>query len=215
MRKIHPAQRCVSTRQITDNIFEMQTTALAHFACVTRDSGILLTDLPCAYPSVNHSWIFHVLEKAELPRFIQQFLRMIFNNSVTDVEFAGKTRRPISQGQRCQAKVALQVAFLFAMAFDPTFRWLHGSAIPRNPPGPEFLQSVPCAYADDFAVAALSFRSLMPALSPACMAVDSIAGLNLDHQKCFWVQDGSDSCEELWDWVSTHCGELREMKIVK
>ena len=77
---------------MTGNIFEMETTALAHFACVTRDSGILLTDFACAHPSVNHSWIFLDLEKAELPRFIQQFLRMIFIRSVTDVEFAGKTR---------------------------------------------------------------------------------------------------------------------------
>ena len=54
-----------------------------------------------------------------------------------------------------------------------------------QPADPEFLQPVPCAHADDFAVAALSFRfrSLMPALFPAFMAVDSIAGLNLNHRK--------------------------------
>ena len=40
-------------------------------------------------------------------------------------------------------------------------------AIPRDPALPEFLQSLPCAYADDFAVA------LMPASSPAFKAVDS------------------------------------------
>ena len=67
MRCLHPAQRCVSTRQMTDNIFEMETTAVAHSACVTRDCGILLTDFACAYPCVDHSWIFHVLEKAEMP----------------------------------------------------------------------------------------------------------------------------------------------------
>ena len=41
----------------------------------------------------------------------------------------------------------------------------------------------------------------MPALSPAFLAVDSIA-----------VQYGSDRCEELLDWISTN---FREMKIVK
>ena len=78
---------------MTDNILEVETNALAHFACVTRDSVILLTDFACAYLSVNHSWIFQVLEEAELPRFIQQFLRMIYNTCVTDVEFVGKTNR--------------------------------------------------------------------------------------------------------------------------
>ena len=85
-RCIHKAQRCKSCRQMTDNIFEVETTAVAHFACAT------LTDFACAYPCVNRSWIFHVLEKAELPGFVQQFLRMIHNNGVTDFEFVGKTR---------------------------------------------------------------------------------------------------------------------------
>ena len=69
--------------------------------------------------------------------------------------------------------------FLFTMAFDPIFRWLHDSIIPRDPAAPDFLQPAPCAYADDFAVAASSFRSLMPTLSPVFEVVDSIAGLSV------------------------------------
>ena len=61
MRCIHPSQRCICARQMTDNIFEIETTAFAHVACVPRVSAILLTDFAAAYPSVNHSWIFHVL----------------------------------------------------------------------------------------------------------------------------------------------------------
>ena len=64
MRCIHPSQRCISSRQMTDNICEIETTVLAHVSCAPRESGILLTDLTPSYPSVNHSWIFHVLEKA-------------------------------------------------------------------------------------------------------------------------------------------------------
>ena len=64
IRCIHPAQRCISSRQMTDNIFEVETTALAHVACATRESGILLTDFAAANPSVNHSWIFPFLETA-------------------------------------------------------------------------------------------------------------------------------------------------------
>ena len=55
VRCIHPSQRCISARQMTDNIFEIETTALAHVACAPRESGILLTDFAAAYPSVNHS----------------------------------------------------------------------------------------------------------------------------------------------------------------
>ena len=56
--------------------------------------------------------------------------------------------------------------FLFAMACDPIFRWLEDTIIPKKPAAPNFLQPIPCACADDFAVAALSFRLLMTALSP-------------------------------------------------
>ena len=62
---------------MTDNIFEIETTALAHVACAAQESSIILTDFAAAYPSVNHSWIFHVLEMTELLEFICRFLRRI------------------------------------------------------------------------------------------------------------------------------------------
>ena len=65
------------------------------------------------------------------------------------------------------------------MAFDPIFRWLQEAVIPRNPHNLDFLQPTQCAYIDDLAVAALSFRGLMTALAPAFRSVDYIAGLNL------------------------------------
>ena len=55
---------------MTDNIFEIESTALAHVACAPRDSGVLLTDFAAAYPSVNRSWIFSVLEHTGLPDFL-------------------------------------------------------------------------------------------------------------------------------------------------
>ena len=73
----------------------------------------------------------------------------------------------------------------------------------------------PCACADNFAVAASSFRLLMTGLSPTFVIVDRLAGLDLNHQNCCWVQYGSENCHDLLGWVSTNCEELGEMKIVK
>ena len=95
------------------------------------------------------------------------------------------------------------------------FRWLHDSVTPTDTAAPDFLRTAPCAYADDFAVAASSFRSLMTALSPTFEVMDCVAGLNLNHRKCCWVQHDSDSCQELLEWVLKNCPEFREMKIVK
>ena len=132
IRSIHPSQRCISSRQMTDNISEVETTALAHVACAPRESGIQKIDFAAAYPSVNHSWIFHVLEKAELLEFICLFLRRIYCNSTTHVEFAGTTTDNSSL-PGCEGRLSCE------RAFDPIFRWLQDAIIPRNPAGLDFL----------------------------------------------------------------------------
>ena len=101
------------------------------------------------------------------------------------------------------------------MAFDPIFRWLQESIIPRNPDTLEFLQRAQCAYADDLAVASSSFRGLMTALAPAFRSVDSIAGLHLNYRKCCWVQYGTEGRDSLRTWISENCEEFHEMQIVR
>ena len=114
------AMRCISSRQMTDNIFEIETTALAHVACAPRESGFFF-DRFCSCVS----WCQSLLDlprtgKTELPEFICRFLRRIYYDSTTNVEFAGTTRgqflmaRGVRQG--CPAS-----GFLFAIAFDPIF----------------------------------------------------------------------------------------------
>ena len=152
MRCIHPSQRCISSRQMTDNIFEIETTALAHVACAPQESGVLLTDFAAAHPSLSHSWIFSVLENTGLLDFLCRFLRSIYRDSITHVEFSGAERGQFAMArgvrQDCPAS-----GFLFAMTFDPIFRWLQESIIPRNADNLEFLQPAQCAYADDLAIA--------------------------------------------------------------
>ena len=73
---------------MTDNIFEIETAALAHVACAPQESGVLLTDFAAAYPNVNHSWIFSVIENSGSPAFLCRFLRSIYRYSIAYVEFA-------------------------------------------------------------------------------------------------------------------------------
>ena len=199
---------------MTDNIFEIETTALTHVACSPQESVILLTDFAAAHSSVNHFRILSVIEETELPEFLCRFPRSMFYDSTTHVDFAGAIRgqflmaRGVRQG--CPAS-----GFLFAMAFDPIFRWLQESIIPKNTDNLDFLQPTQCAYTDDFAVAALSFRGLMSALAPAFRSVDSIAGLNLNCRKCCLVQYGTEERESLCHCTSENFAEFREMQGVR
>ena len=164
-------------------------------ASLTREN-LAETDFAAAYPSVNHSWIFHVLEKAELPEFICLFLRRIYYDGTTRVEFAGMTRgqflmaRGVRQG--CPAS-----GFLFAMAFDPIFRWLQDAIIPRNPAGLDFLQPAQCGYADDLAVD--RFGTCLPLCGPCSWAQFEPS------EKCCWVQYGS--------WSIDLEGEMEKLEV--
>ena len=76
--------------------------------------------------------------------------------------------------------------FLFAMAFDPIFRWLQESIIPRILDNWKFLQPAQCTYADDLAVASFSFRGIMTALAPASHSVEvDVCGFHFGFQG-FW-----------------------------
>ena len=200
MRCIHPSQRCISSRQMTDNIFEIETTALAHVACAPQESGVLLTDFAATYPSVNHSWILRTLGCLAFSVTSCE----VFIRTASHVEFAGAERgqflmaRGVRQG--CPAS-----GFLFPMAFDPIFRWLQEAIIPRSPDNLDFLQPAQCAYADDLAVASSSFRELMYALAPAFRSVDYIAGLSLNYRNCGWVQYGHEEHDSLRTWISENC----------
>ena len=41
-----------------------------------------------------------------------------------------------------------------------------------------------CAYADNFAVPACSFRDILPHIEVACRTIDDVTGMNLHHRKC-------------------------------
>ena len=105
----------------------------------------------------------------------------VYSDSIAHVEFAGMTRGQFPHGQECQARVPCEWIPI-CDGFRPLFRWLQDAIIPRNPARLDFLQPVPCAYADDFAVAAPSFRCLMTTLAPVFRNLDQIACLNLNHR---------------------------------
>ena len=81
----------------------------------------------------------------------------VFAAKAPHVEFAGAER-----GQFLMARVVRQgfpaSGLLFAMAFDPIFRWLQEVVFPMNFDNLDFSKPTQCAYAAALAVAALSFR---------------------------------------------------------
>ena len=114
---IHPSQRCVTQRVVTRNIFEIDTAAVALRTRFFENPGVLLTDIFCAYPSVDRRWMFLVLERAGAPPFQRRFLRGIYKDSITSVEHASMMRG-VRQGFPASG-------YLFTMAFRPSLQMAH------------------------------------------------------------------------------------------
>ena len=146
-------------RLMTDNIFEFETIALAHLVCAPQEVGYLLDGLRRCIPQ-RQPLLDLPCYQGSFVDFCDQFM---LTDSNTEVEFAGKTgghffmARGVGQG--CPAS-----GFLLSQETLPPLTY-------SNP------------LRNDIAVAALSFRSLMAAPSPAFVVIDRVAGLNLNHRK--------------------------------
>ena len=59
-----------------------------------RQSDILLTDFACANPCVTHCWMFRVVDltKQFFILSLQSFFQMIYDETITAFEFAGKVK---------------------------------------------------------------------------------------------------------------------------
>ena len=137
MRCIHPSQRCISSRQMTDNIFEIETTPLAHVACAPQESGVLLTDFAAAYPSVNHSWIFSVIENTGLPAFLCRFSAKYLQGQHHTRGIRGSRTRT-AYGQRSTTRLSCEW-FPFCNGFGPDLQMAPRVNFPKEPRQPGFL----------------------------------------------------------------------------
>ena len=103
---------------MTDNVFEIETAALAHRTCMFEETGILLTDFACANSSVNHGWMFRLLAKAGLPPFLQSFLSKIYVDSTTSLEHAGQVRGHFAMTRSVRPGCPAS-GFIVTMVFEP------------------------------------------------------------------------------------------------
>ena len=97
----------------------------------------------------------------------------------------------------------LASGFLFTMAYDPIFRWLHDAVIPRDFSLAACLQPTPCAYVNDFAVDAPCIRMYMPAIAPAFRTIDRVTGMNLNCKSVTGFSMGSRQLSRFGDMKIT------------
>ena len=58
-----------------------------------------------------------------------------------------------------------------------------------------------------------SFRTLKLAVAPAFRTVDNVSGMNLNYERCYWFQNGSETSDSLHRWVVRKCPGVEERKM--
>ena len=76
---------------MSDDIFQIATAAIDHRARRRHASGVLLTDFASADSSVDHRWVYLVLERANVLRFRQNVLICVHVENLTPVEHVLQT----------------------------------------------------------------------------------------------------------------------------
>ena len=85
-----------------DNIFQIETVAVAQRACTTQDNGILFTGFAIAYPSVDHQWIMAGLQRAGSLQPLLSFLGALYTVNFTKVEYNMSENDFRSDGVQCK-----------------------------------------------------------------------------------------------------------------
>ena len=109
------SQRWISSRQMTDNIFEIDTAAVVHVACAPQEPGDLLIDFDVVCPNGSHSWMCSVLENTVLTAFLCRSPLSTLRDSIIYVELGGA-----EWGHLCVTR-AVRQGFLASGVF---FLWL-------------------------------------------------------------------------------------------
>ena len=184
---VHPRQRgFVGGRSLTDNIIEIEGYAQSYVIAEATDPAILLFDIKAAFPSLAHQWLFVMLGRMRVPRFITNAIKALYRDGFAEIVLAGSRwdRFPVRSGirQGCPAS-----GTLFALAIDPCFRYILTKFGPKR--------GVVTAYADDIAAAVRELYEAIGILDKAFSVVAECSALELHPGKVIMIP--------LWKFVES------------
>ena len=160
-----------------DNIALVESFAYAATMMGAPHPAMVFFDFRNAFPSVSHTWIFHVLTEMGLPAPLVQAIRLMYRDIVSDISFEGQEAEgfPISTGIKQGCPMS---GTIFALAIDPFVRYLNTRVeVPTPLPSHPTNRSLPgafdachedrplsCAFADDIGTTTWNIIRELPVL---------------------------------------------------
>jgi hypothetical protein len=187
----HPRQRgFIAGRSLVDNVIEIEGLGQSYAIADAPDPAILLFDIAAAFPSLAHQWLFVVLRKMRIPKFMIKCIQELYRDGFAEIVLMGLRwgRLPILSGirQGCPASGSL-----FVLAMDPCFRFIMAKMGPK--------QGIITAFADDLAAAVKDLYQTIAILDEAFQVVARCSSMKLHPGKVVVIP--------LWKFVE---GEVRE-----
>ena len=92
-----------------DNVFEVESEAIAAMACETSVSGLVAFDIAAAFPSLCHSFLFQMLHRYDIPDSLINLVKGLYKNHSVMLKFKGRSTRG-SRWRVASSRGALPVA---------------------------------------------------------------------------------------------------------
>jgi hypothetical protein len=175
--RISPFQRgFLRGRQILDNVVELDY--FAHlFSITSKRAATILFDFRAAFPSVNHRFMWRVLESSGLPPAIIRLIRCFYRGCAHLIRVDGRQYPGphLLSGVRQGCPLS---GLLFAIIMEPILRTVCRSLGPYG-----HLR----AYADDIGIVVLDYLVVIGVLGGAFQRIGAASGLFLNVGKTIFI----------------------------
>jgi hypothetical protein len=148
----------VSGRHIEDNIFTLESAALAFSATNVKRAAVILFDFMTAFPSIAHAWIFMVLTTMGIPARFIAAIQKLYLDCFAALSFNGMELDALCIASGIKQGCPLSGS-IFALAIDPLVRFLLTSSVLGS------MQIT--AYADDIAIVIANLFTQLPRILQA------------------------------------------------
>lgn len=168
----------VRNRHISDNIIELEGAMAMFSQAAERSAAGLLLDFANDFPSLDHDFMWKVLETMRVSPKIIRIVHLLYHQLVTEILYKGRdvASHPIASGikQRCPLS-----GTLFALTLDRLIRHYLCTITLRS--------SVICAFADDLGLAMLDMYRQLPIILAIVCEWFLATGLKLKGSKCILI----------------------------
>jgi len=202
--RIHRYQKCITGRNLLENVVKLD--AMMHI-CATNatDSAAILFDFVSAFPSVDHTFLWAILEAAGLPIIWINAIKKCYHNNKHVIRLEGKLfdGPTIFAGVRQGCPLSM---ILFAIVVEPLLRLLEKIA--------ESGDEIGC-FADDIGLVFRNIRAKLAKLAELFKRFKKASGLDLNTGKCVAIplENSPDACTNLAGIISEIVPEWRNFKV--